>query len=290
MHQKNYLLSLLCSLSSILFCQTIEMNFPHFAGKTYDFIIFQGDQPMTISDTIPNNGKFTLTVPKQYEPYTGMSRWLITNTMEGGGIDMIINGKNFSIECNEILPDQNNIIYKGNTEISELNNLFLLQQNIIDRYTIMKQAVSVFPNNHKKHEIFQDELKIQINEFENFQKDLVNNKSYAAQFINIVNISQGISSKLEIPENLKAENVAYYLSNEMDWDAVYNSGYWGVIINAWVDIHLNIINDHDRMNHELKKISGKISNPKIKAEFTQKIVYYLNEKNKINLIEKFNLF
>ena len=63
------------------------MEFPAFAGKTYDFIIFQGSQTLTeVQDTIPANGKFSIQVPQDYAPYTGMSRWLITGTTTGGGL------------------------------------------------------------------------------------------------------------------------------------------------------------------------------------------------------------
>ena len=61
------------------YAQKIDMYFPHFGGKTYDFMIFQGDKHQTlVQGTIPEDGKFTLSIPKEYAPYTGMSRWLHT--------------------------------------------------------------------------------------------------------------------------------------------------------------------------------------------------------------------
>ena len=38
--------------------QTIEISFPMFAGKTYEFIIFQGSEMVKVkeNDTIPKNG------------------------------------------------------------------------------------------------------------------------------------------------------------------------------------------------------------------------------------------
>jgi hypothetical protein len=40
------------------------MEFPAFAGKSYDLIIFQGSKSITVvQDTIPQNGKFKLTIP-----------------------------------------------------------------------------------------------------------------------------------------------------------------------------------------------------------------------------------
>ncbi len=92
--------------------QNISMEFPAFAGKTYDFVIFQGSKTITaLQDTIPADGKFTLQIPKQYAPYTGMSRWLITGTAEGGGLDMAIPGYDFSVSCLSATPDNENISY-----------------------------------------------------------------------------------------------------------------------------------------------------------------------------------
>ncbi|MBK7700370.1 MAG: hypothetical protein IPJ39_17400 [Saprospiraceae bacterium] len=73
--------------------QSITMEFPAFADKTYEFIIFQGDKSVTIiQDTIPKDGKFVIKIPEQYAPYSGMSRWLITNTTQGGG-RLLIDGQ-----------------------------------------------------------------------------------------------------------------------------------------------------------------------------------------------------
>lgn len=60
---------------STSFSKFITLEFPAFAGKTCDFIIFQGSKvEKVIQDIIPQNGKFTLTIPTQFAPYTGMSR------------------------------------------------------------------------------------------------------------------------------------------------------------------------------------------------------------------------
>ena len=60
------------------FAQKIEMLWPAFAGKTYDFIIFQGDKQVTAQqDTIAKDGSFVLSVPQEYAPYTGMCRWFL---------------------------------------------------------------------------------------------------------------------------------------------------------------------------------------------------------------------
>lgn len=63
--------------------QTLEIAFPKFAGKTYEFIIFQGSEMVKVkeNDTIPHDGVVKLVIPPKYAPYTGMCRWLNTATV-----------------------------------------------------------------------------------------------------------------------------------------------------------------------------------------------------------------
>jgi hypothetical protein len=66
---KKILVPLFLFIAINSFSQSVSMDFPAFAGKTYDFIIFQGSKnEKIIQDTIPANGKFTLTIPKKYAP------------------------------------------------------------------------------------------------------------------------------------------------------------------------------------------------------------------------------
>jgi hypothetical protein len=61
---KHWLFIFLCIVSNGAIAQSISMEFPAFAGKSYDFIIFQGSKSITVvQDTIPQNGKFKLTIP-----------------------------------------------------------------------------------------------------------------------------------------------------------------------------------------------------------------------------------
>jgi hypothetical protein len=42
-----------------------------------------------------------------------MALWYLTNSTNGGGLDMVINGENFSVSCLDSIPTSENIIYKG---------------------------------------------------------------------------------------------------------------------------------------------------------------------------------
>ncbi|RLJ30694.1 AhpC/TSA family protein [Chryseobacterium sp. 7] len=261
--------------------QNIQMNFPQFAGKSYDLIIFQGDkQKIVAQGTIPQDGKFSLTIPKEYAPYTGMSRWLITNSQEGGGIDMVIPGKDFSVSCLEKQPNDTNITYKGNDQINELNKLYKEQQLILMRHESMLQATKAFSKEDKSYNLFDERYKEQKGFYKNFQDRLSKNSDYAQKFLQIVNLTQGLGTQLEDTEEKNARNIAQYLTQKMDWNALYTSGHWSNIISSWVSLHTQVLNSPFRFVEDFVKISTQISDKNMYADFAGRTAYFLNEQGK----------
>jgi hypothetical protein len=252
---KLLLLNFILIYFSALKAQTITMDFPQFSGKNYDFIIFQGDKQKTVyQGVIPSDGKFTLTIPKEYTPYTGMSRWLITGTKEGGGLDMLIPGKDFSVICTTAQPKESDIIYKGNTEQGNFTELYKKQQEIFSRHDVMLQATKTFTAKDKNYSVFQQEYQNQVNHYNNFQADLNRNPDNVSQLLQIVNITQGIGTKIDVSEEEKAKNVADFIANQLDWNVLYTSGYWSDIVRAWASIHSGVLKNTGSFASDFKKL------------------------------------
>lgn len=265
--------------------QNIRMDFPHFAGKAYDFIIFQGDKQKTVyQGVIPTDGTFTLTVPKEYAPYTGMSRWLITGTQEGGGLDMLIPGKDFSVSCKEAKPDEKNIVYTGNTQVEELNSLYRKQQKILDQYYAVLQVIKTFEKTDENYPVFEKEYQKQVRNYQAFQDILHSNADYTTQFIRIVNITQGIGPKLLDSQEKEARNIAEYIAQELDWEALYTSGHWTEIISSWVSIHTQVLKDPSAFINDFAKINKKIKDSKLYTDFAGRTAYFLTQQGKDALI------
>lgn len=267
------------------FAQSISMEFPAFAGKTYDFIIFQGSKQETVQqDTIPANGKFILTIPKQYAPYTGMCRWLITNTAEGGGLDMAIPGHDFSVSCLSATPDNDNIIYKGFDAVNELNRLNAMQQAIIDKFETMSKAKQLYDKKHKRYKVFSQEAALQIKAFDAFQEDLKQNPNFNARFLPIVNLTKGIPHRLTDDYNHKALLVNEFITQEMSLEDMYVSGHWQGIIQSWVVLQMNVVNDKAQFAKDFMQISDRMSNPVHYTDFVGKLTYYLTQYGKDDYI------
>tara|TARA_R110002126_G_scaffold281512_2_gene429347 strand:+ start:14757 stop:16121 length:1365 start_codon:yes stop_codon:yes gene_type:complete len=273
---KKILVPLILFIAINSFSQSISMDFPAFAGKTYDFIIFQGSKQETVQqDTIPANGKFTLKIPKQYAPYTGMCRWLITNTADGGGLDMAIPGHNFAVTCLSDTPDTNNIVYTGFNAVNELNSLNAQQQQIIEKFAVVSKASVLYAENKKLYTIFNGEKIKQKEAFENFNKQLKSNPSFNARFLPILNLTKGIPPHLTANE---AEKVAIYnqfITKDLNFNDLYVSGHWTAIIRDWVGYQSNMVQDTAQFVKDFKLISHRITNPTQYTDFVGKLTYYL---------------
>ncbi|MDV2446568.1 alkyl hydroperoxide reductase [Elizabethkingia anophelis] len=266
-------------ISIVARAQSIGMNFPYFAGKNYDFIIFQGDTQKTVyKGIIPKDGKFTLSIPKEYAPYNGMSRWLITGTAEGGGLDMYIPGKDFSVSCTEAQPNEENIIYTNNTSNTELNKIHREQASILVRYEAMKQSIRVFTPTETNYPVFQQEYQNQIKAYNNLHQGLKAKPDYINRFLQIVNITKGISNQLAENEQDEAQNTYQYITNELDWPTLYTSGHWSTVINTWLSIHTQVIKKPEQFAADFQKISNKITSPVIYTNLAKTMAHSLSQQ------------
>lgn len=273
--------------SFVIFCilqsysQSITMEFPAFAGKTYEFIIFQGSKTRTIiQDTIPANGIFTLKIPHQYSPYTGMSRWLITGTEQGGGLDMAIPGYDFSVSCLSDKPDYTNISYTGFDAVNELTRLHAVQQNIIDKFEIMSRAMELYDKKYKLYKKLAKEKQLQVQAFEMFQKELQLNPNFNARILPIINLTRGIPNHLTSDIQKKALLVNEYIIKKVSFEDLYVSGHWQSIIQGWVVLQINVINDKNQFTQNFIQVSNRIKNPIHYTDFVNTITYYLTQYGK----------
>jgi len=265
--------------------QTIRMEFPHFAGKTYDLILFQGDkQVKVIQDTIPPGGKFTMTIPKEYAPYTGMSRWLITNSAEGGGLDMPIPGKDFSVSCLMEKPSkEEDFVYKNNTDAALLTSLFREQQRIAGRAGAVNAVLQTYDKSDKSYPLFQQEYGNQQKAYTAFQQSFAKKDAYAARVFNIFGITMGVGTELHHTEEAKARNMADCIANELNFDVLYTSGHWTSIIASWVDIHTQVLKNRKAFAADFAKIEKK-TNAKLFTDFAGRVAYFLTKKGEDDYI------
>lgn len=75
MKKKIILIVVSVLISYIAKAQSINLEFPYFAGKTYEFTIFQGDKRVKLKEgSIPKGGKVQLRIPESFKGYKGMAQ------------------------------------------------------------------------------------------------------------------------------------------------------------------------------------------------------------------------
>ncbi len=274
---------LLCAATH---AQTIQLEFPAFAGKTYELVLFQGDKTIkAIEDTIPADGKVVLEVPKQYAPYTGMCRWLITGTAKGGGLDMVIPGHGFKVTCLSAKPSNDNIIFEGYDALHELNRLHALQQGIIQKFETMSKAAKLYDAKHPLYASFQKEKEAQRLAYAQFQQDLKKNPNYNARMLPIFNLVSGTPPQLTDDYEQRAKLVNQYITDELNFDHLYTSGHWTGIIQSWVQMHAQMYQDKAGFVKAFNTVSSRITEPVRYTDFVGKVTYSLNQLGKDDFVE-----
>ncbi|MCD4722419.1 MAG: peroxiredoxin family protein [Desulfobacula sp.] len=267
---------------SIAYAQEIRLHFPHFSGQQYDWKIFQGEKELTVqSGKIFQDGQVTLSMPKTYQDYRGMTRWLLKS---GGGLDMIYTGKGFSVECLSDKPGPGNIIYTRNLENDYLVAQHRRQQTILDKLEAVSHVLQVYPHKEDFHRIA---LKEQINlrlQFEQTQKERSKSHLYAARFGEIVDFTRGVADK--IYEN-QEDHIRYFnnfVTYNLKFMDLYTSGHWDQVLHHWVMMNINSQDGDEQFRVRLNTVFKRVAEDHILAAVAQKCVPLLVQKGKDDLL------
>ncbi len=264
--------------------QTIELKFPYFAGTTYAWYLIQGDKQDTIvKDIIPRDGFVKLTVPERHKGYVGISRWILTSK-EGGGMDLILNGKDYQVICLEPAPSRENIQFIGTRENPFLNEQYYIQKQILMKAEAIQMALNSYSESDTLFPVF-------IKEKENLNKTFAENQAavaqsplYAARFRQIVDFTQGVADKFYDSDNERALALDRFVTEQMDWGALYTSGHWNGVISNWIDMHIYAIQDDEILLKGTRKILGRLDDKMRYTDFAIQLVRGFTKYSKDDLI------
>ena len=285
---KNYIyFTILFLINSSINAQTINLEFPYLAGKTYDFTIFQGEKRVVLqADTIPKGGKVKLLIPKEYKGYKGMATWYITNSSTGGGLDLVINNENFSVSCLDSIPTEQNIIYKNTQENLFDKTNYKKQQALFEKHDALLATTRAFGTDTELYKLASKEYENIKKQYVDYNKSLSTSTVYAAKFRQIVNLTMGIGSIITLDEQKKANNINDFITNELDFELLYTSNHWGGVINNWVQIHSMVIKDDVQLEADAKTILSRIDSDKVYTDFVYNLTKELTKAGKDNVLAK----
>ncbi|RTY84632.1 TlpA family protein disulfide reductase [Flavobacterium sp. ZB4P23] len=279
--KKNLLVAVLVLASFGAKAQTIHLEFPYFAGQTYEFKIFQGEKQITLkTDTIRKGGKVLLSIPKEYTGYKGMAQWYLTNSKTGGGLDLIINNENFSVSCLDSVPTNESIVYKGTTENTFGKTNYMQQQKLFEKHDAMLATLRAYPKDNKLYEIFDTEYRSIKDQYVAYVKNLAASPLYAAKFRQIVNLTMGIGTIITLDEKEKANNINDFIVTELDFAHLYTSNHWGGVINNWVQLQTMAIKDDSQFVQNTKTILNRLPSNTIYTDFVTNLTKELTKAGK----------
>jgi peroxiredoxin len=284
MKTKHLLIALLClTITAQLQSQTITLNFPHFAGRTWDLIFLRGlKQDTVLTGLIPEGGRVLLNIPESRRDYVGMGRWMLRN---GGGLDFVVNGESFSVECLSDQPNESNIIYSGSVENDFLRDNHQEQEKLVRKIEAVRMALRAYPEGTDLYTHLEKEDEILKNQYEVFHRNLSASPLYAARFREIVNFTRGIGSSLEDDEYTLALKTDQFLRHKMSWPALYTSNHWSGVTFSWVQMHTAVIKQDSALLNSARDILTKFEDPERYTALCEQISRYFNKYGKDSLIQ-----
>jgi thiol-disulfide isomerase/thioredoxin len=276
---KHFFFLLFISFSAT--AQTITLEFPYFAGQTYEFAIFQGDKRIKLKeDTIAKGGKVQLSIPDNYKGYKGMAQWYFTNSATGGGLDLIINNEDFSVTCLDSIPTTESIVYKNTQENIFDKANYQKQQKLFEKHDAMLATKRAYEPKSAFYQLADEEYTSIIKQYDIYCNDLKKSKLFAAKFRQIVNLTLGIGTIITVDENEKANNINTFITNELEFEVLYTSNHWGGIINSWVQVQTMVIKDDAKMLADATTILNRIKSDAIYTDFVINLTKELTKAGK----------
>ena len=265
--------------------QTIRLEFLYFAGSTYEFKIVQGNTHIVLQkDTIPRGGKVQLQISLKYKGYKGMFTWYLTNSATGGGLEMVINQKDFSVSCLDSVPIAKSIVYKNSPENMFKKTNYQEQQALFAKHDAMLSATKAYDKKSALYGVFKKEYNTILKEYNQYVKKLKNTNLYAARFREITNLTRGIGTIITQDENIKAKNMNTFIVNQLDFENLYTSNHWGAIMNTWVQLQVNVLQNDALFTADIKTILNRIPAGVIYTEFSNSLTKALVKSDKQALV------
>lgn len=268
--------------------QSVHLDFIHFAGKDYTYVIVEGAKIDTIATgKLDAKGKTTLTIPAKYKGYVGMSHFSLT---EGGGLDMIIGKENFTVRCSEAQPNESNIEYINSRENDFFRNQFQKQQKVLVKADIIQRGLQVYTKTENMYAELEKEQQALNEQFKAIQLETAKSPLYAARFLESIDYSRGIGASLIQTPEQKQVYLAAYVRAKLDLQALYTSNNWAAVLQQWYDSHENNTKGDSIRLDDAKYMAARIKDNKIYTAFAGKVVAMMAAAGKDELMYNFGTY
>jgi hypothetical protein len=218
----------------ILMAQVIRLDFPHFAGKEFVYVLVQGGSNDTIQrSALDEKGQGVLIVPKRYAGYAGVSLFRLT---DGGGLDIILNKeKAFLVRCTEAQPTDETVFYVGSPENHFLHQNYTNQEAILNKYSLVRPALDVYSSKDSLYPLFERESQRLEAAYSVFYAETAKSPLYAARLRAMQNFLMGLASRLDLTEKEGKQELFDFVSKQLDLKDLYTSNLWHPVLDQWMN-------------------------------------------------------
>jgi len=278
---KHLLINLFILLALPAAAQKITIDLPHFAGKEYVWLLFNGDKTDTIArGALDANGQTVLTVPPAYGNRRGISNCLLTG---GGGLEIILNGGNdFTAGCAVAQPTINDIYYTGSEENAFLLEQYKRQQGLLNKASIITAAMQAYTPRDKLYKPLSNEKKSLEKQFAGLQRQTAGSPLYAARVRQMSDFCNGVGSRLDLTEKEMIEEQRRYVRDSLDFGQLWNSGLWKALFSRWMSLETG--QGDSILTADGKAILAREQDINMFANLSKKMVSLFNQYGKEGLL------
>ena len=213
--------------------QTINLDFPYFAGSEYVFCLFNGEKTDTISrGALDERGQSVIVIPPAYDGYTGNARWSLTN---GGGMMLVLNNeKNFSVRCTEAIPSDSSIVFIDTPENEFMQNQYMRQSAVLNKARNLQSLLKQYEPTSDIYRLVNTELQGLESDFANIYADMQGSPLYAARIHEYINFLNRTGSRLNLSEQEAETERRQQITERFDLKQLYHSGLWENVIADYI--------------------------------------------------------
>ena len=212
--------------SSLSFSQTINLDIPTAPYMQYHLALNQGNLLDTVAvGRFDEKGKATFSLPEAYHSFRGVGKLTVTS-LDALTVNVILNG-----EDNITIQEGDNYVLTA----SSAENDYLMSTNhqmgqIMTEYNTSLSQVSQDASVFTVPQLKIYDLKAK---YKQFWRGVNDNLLYAARMVELLTALGGIPQDFNTPSDSIIIQQHRYITNEVDFDDLYTSGFWQMALDVW---------------------------------------------------------
>lgn len=264
---KRILLSLFLLPFSLLSAQTIyvDLDLPSCRYLEYLLSFHKGASKDTVAiGHFDENGKASFALPSRNSDYRNVGVLQVLTTQKRGNV--IFHREN-KVQITEPVgaADKDELIIAISEENSFIQEIFKLYQEITKKYAYAYTVKE------------KDSL---TKEYKNLREKILKSDLYAARLSELLICLTGQGSTLDLqPDSLLQEQYAY-LTDSLDLQGLYSSGFWNLAIEAW---YQSCHGDDSLLLEGSRRLLDRTQEIYLRRELTQTLIRMFSKYGKDNL-------